>query len=521
MTASRYTRNSRRSLLPPSRSAILGSISSVVLVALLSAVMLPFRDHLSVATTALVLVVPVVAGVSIGGFGAGVVATATGFLVYDFLFIPPYYTLSIGAPQNWAALGVYVVVMIVVARVVSRLNVARSEAHVRTAEVRRLFDLSELLVRESPVADLENNIVKTVMDAFKLEGVALLLPKDGHVVLVASAGAEMSDAEIHQLSASTPVPVSLDTNSSRPDRLRTVALSTSGVAVGLLALRGDLGKANDHELLRAFANHLALALERARLREEAVRLQLLEEVDRLRRSLVGAVSHDLRSPLATIKVSVSALLDPDASLSDVDAKELLGLVDAQTDRLDRLVANLLDMTRIQSGTLEIRPTLTRVETLVDDALAVLGESRDYGRVRWCGSNDLPPVRVDQVLVGQVLVNLIDNAIRYSPEDAAVTIDARVRRRRLVEVAISDRGPGVGRDERASIFEMLNQREAGGRGGLGLAIARAFVEAHGERIWLEDAPGGGARFVFTLSAEEVPESETPAQLHAAQTPSPLV
>lgn len=514
------TRESSKFSFPPSRKALLGSLWSIALIAVLSAILLLFRDHVSVATTALVLVIPVVAGVAVGGFAAGVVATTTGFLVYDFLFIPPYYTLSIGATQNWAALGVYGVVMIVVSRVVSRLNVARFEAHLRAAELRRLFDLSELLVRESSLIDLENDIVRAIMDAFHLEGVALLLPKDGHLALVASTGLKLSEAEIHQLSSSTPVPVSLTNVASRPDRLRAIALSTSGIAVGLLALRGDPGKPHDQELLRAFANHLALALERSRLREEAVRLQLLEEVDRLRRSLVGAVSHDLRTPLATIKVSVSSLLDPQAPLSEVDAKELLGLVDAQADRLDRLVANLLDMTRIQSGTLEIRPKPTRIETLVRNALEVLGESQNNARLRWCGPDDLPLVNVDRVLIGQVLVNLIDNAIRYSPEGTSVTVDAECINARVVQVAISDNGPGVGEDERASIFEMFNKREAGGRGGLGLAIAKAFVEAHGQRIWTEDAPGGGARFVFTLAPDALVPSNPRVGAVATHTSHPL-
>ncbi len=459
--------------------------------------MLPLRSHLSVATTALVLVVPVVVGVAVGGFVPGIVATATGFFVYDIVFIPPYYTLAVGAAQNWAALGVYAVVMVVVAQVVARLNAARAEAQLHAVQVRRLFDLSELLVRESSVPELLETIVTAVREAFTLDGAGLLLPVGEHLQLVASAGMPLSELELHQLSADARTPVSVESAVVQRGAVQVVALATSGLPIGLLALRGLPGTRKDHDLLRAFANHLALALERAELREQAVRAQLLEEVDRLRRSLIGAVSHDLRTPLATIKVSTSTLLDPDAPVSRNDAHELVGLIDVQVGRLDRLVSNLLDMTRIQSGALELRRRPTAVVELVDEALSVLGPSPELERVGWQAPMDLPLVDVDHVLICQVLANLIDNATRYAPEDTPVTISASRAPGGVVEVAVTDRGQGVPADERASVFQMFNRREAGGRGGLGLAIARAFVEAHGQQIWVEDTSHGGARFVFTL------------------------
>ena len=198
---------------------------------------------------------------------------------------------------------------------------------------------------------------------------------------------------------------------------QTVALVATGQAIGLLAVRGSGGPKAEQELLRAFANHLALALERARLREEAVRARLLEEIDTLRRALVGAVSHDLRTPLATIKLSASALVDSGASLSPEDIKELAELVDAQADRLDRLVSNLLDMTRIQSGALELRRQPAALGDLVDEALLVLGRSGRSAEVDLVVPDDLPLVDVDHVLVRQVLANLLDNALRHSPPRA--------------------------------------------------------------------------------------------------------
>lgn len=465
--------------------------------------MFPVRSHLSVATTALVLVVPVVVGVAIGGFGAGIVATGLGFLVYDFVFIPPYYTMSVGAAQNWAALGVYAVVMVVMARVVAQVHRARAEAQGRAAEVRRLFDISELLVRESSVEDLVQRIVDGVLAAFDLDGVALLMPVGDRLQLVAAAGETLTPRELDQLSAARE-PVSLETAGVQRGRIQALALATSAGGIGLLALRGLSEDPRGHELLRAFANHLALALERSRLREQAVRAQLLEEVDRLRRSLVGAVSHDLRTPLATIKVSASTLLDAGGAVSGVDIEELAGLIDVQADRLDRLVSNLLDMTRIQSGTLQLRRETIAVTELVDEALSALGSSLDLDRVKRDALGELPLVDVDHLLICQVLANLIDNALHYAPDGTPVVISAATGSDGRVQVAVTDEGPGLAVKDRSRVFEMFIPGEAGGQGGLGLAIAKAFVEAHGQRIWVEGGEAGdGARFVFTLPVARLP------------------
>ncbi len=394
------TDRGRRPALRPAlrRRALQGAVLAVVLGMALGGAMFPLRSHLSVATTALVLVIPVVVGVAVGGFPAGLVATGAGFLVYDFVFIPPYYTLTVGAAQNWTALGVYGVVMVVVAQVVARMNSARSSAQKRAVEVRRLFDLSEMLVREASAPELLERIVHTVVSAFELEGAALLLPIGSHLELAATAGAPLSEDELHRLSVSAGTPVAIAGASAAGKEIQAVALTASGNAIGLLALRGLPEKRADAELLGAFANHLSLALERAQLQQKALRAQLLEEIDRLRRSLVGAVSHDLRTPLATIKVSTSTLLDPEATVTDADVRELLGLIDLQADRLDRLVANLLDMTRIQSGALELRREPTSVAELVDEALAVLGPSGGAERVKWRAPADLPLMNVDHVLV---------------------------------------------------------------------------------------------------------------------------
>jgi two-component system sensor histidine kinase KdpD len=289
-----------------------------------------------------------------------------------------------------------------------------------------------------------------------------------------------------------------------------LALSTSGRPVGLLALTGVPPERAVRELLPILANHLALAVERSQLRDRAARAEVLEEIDRLRRALVGAVSHDLRTPLTTIKVASSTLVASSPTLAAADLAELYGLIDLQTDRLARLVNNLLDMTRIQAGVLEVRRRAQAVHDLVMDTVVGIRPSVGSRQVVVDVAGDLPTVNVDRALIGQVLGNLIENADRHAPPDTPVTVVGELDANGRVTISVIDRGPGVPADQREAVFETFVRFDTGGRSGLGLAIAKAFVEAHGDRIWVEDAADGGAQFRFTLRSAMV-ESESEPRL----------
>jgi two-component system sensor histidine kinase KdpD len=460
------------------------------------AAMLPFRTHLSIATAALVLVLPVVTGVIVGGFPDGMAGVLAGFVVYDYGFIPPYGRLSVDSSQDWVVLVVYVAVMLAVARVVANLESARSEALSRTAEASRLFELSELLVEDRSVDELLKTIVRTVGMMFDAPGVTLLVPEGDRLEIAASSGEALTPEELGRIDHPSGVPVSLGTASGGTDGLRTVALSASGRPVGILAMRGMAASEVDRSLLRTFTNHAALALERAQLRDQALRSELLEEVDRLRHALMGAVSHDLRTPLATMKVASSTLLDPRIPLSEPDLRELYGLIDVETDRLTRLVTSLLDMTRIDAGVLEVRRGPTSVAALVGGAVSALRSTLGDRPVEVSIPEDLPDVDIDQLLIGQVLANLLENADRHAPPDSLIAV-AAARQGDRITVSVTDTGPGIPDDEREAVFDRYVRFDTGGRAGLGLTIAKTFVEAHGEHIRIDDVPGGGARFSFTL------------------------
>jgi two-component system, OmpR family, sensor histidine kinase KdpD len=290
------------------------------------------------------------------------------------------------------------------------------------------------------------------------------------------------------------------------DWVSLVVYGCVGCTVGVVVAR--LRRAQrEAEARRAEAQ--GLWAERQRLIEETNRVHLLEEVDRLRAALMGSVSHDLRTPLASIKASISDLADPVLRLSDEDRAMLLRTTEEETDRLTRLVTNLLDMSRIQAGALVLHRSATPLDELVGGVAARLAPMFRHHRLTVDVAGSLPLVDVDYLLVEQVLTNLLENAARHTPAGTPVTVRARtVAGGGEVEVAVVDRGPGVAEAERGRIFdEFYRPRvEGGGRGGtgMGLAIVKGIVEAHGGRIRLDTTPGGGATFAFRLPvSQEMP------------------
>jgi two-component system, OmpR family, sensor histidine kinase KdpD len=482
------------------KRTLLGLAAALASMAVLTGAMLPLRGILSVATTALILVVPVVTGVVIGGFAAGVLSVVAGFLVYDYFFIKPYLTLWVGAPQNWVALGVYVAVMLPVARVVAGLNTARAKELRQGRELRQLFELSDLLVEDKPLDVLLSVIVTSLADVFGARQVALFLPVGpvgsggGRLELVGSAGDPLTAQQLRDV---VPEPGSVTRHTRERSGLLVLALTASGRPVGLLALSADAAARHEREPLLLFANQIALAVERAQLREQALRTRVNEEMARLAKTLVAAVAHDLRAPLASIKASSSTLSDAELAISPDARRHLAALIDVQADRLADLVQNLLDMSRIQAGVLTPRCTVTALGDLVSAVIADPPPAWHGHDVRVELPDELPLIDADLVLMSRVLTNLVDNAVRHSPAGAPVLVRAAAMPPGVIELSVTDQGPGVEPGRRDEIFGLFARRDDDAGAGLGLTIAKTFVEAHGQRIWVEDAPGGGARFCFTL------------------------
>ena len=276
--------------------------------------------------------------------------------------------------------------------------------------------------------------------------------------------------------------------------------------VGTIALRAPRWpyRGPDSPLLPALASLLAVAIDQERLAREALEAEALRRSDALKTALLRTVSHDLRSPLMTILTSASALSRPELSLGEADRAELLAGILSEAQRLDRLVSNLLDLSRLQAGAATPAPEVWAADSLVVQALSSLGESAD--RVDVTLSDVSPVVRVDAHQIERALANLIENAIKYSPDHAARVVVSSTAREALVRVV--DHGPGLAAEEIQRVFEPFQRGSVSdvGGAGLGLAIARGFAEANGGRVWAESLAGQGATFVLALPIAQVAQED---------------
>jgi two-component system sensor histidine kinase KdpD len=264
-------------------------------------------------------------------------------------------------------------------------------------------------------------------------------------------------------------------------------------------------------LLAAVAAQLAVALERARLRREATEAEVLRRADELKTALLSAVSHDLRTPLATISAAADSLLHEGVVWSNEERTEFARDIAEEARRLDRLVTHLLDLSRIEGGTLRPQKAWHDLSGLVEEVLARLESLTANHRVTVEIPDDLPPLLLDYVEIDQVLTNLIENATKYTPPGTEVAIRA-AQAGRQAHIEVADRGSGLPPEALARVFERFYRVEGPGirpRGtGLGLAVAKGLVEAHGGRIWAENRPDGGVRFVFALPLGEPKEAPSP-------------
>jgi two-component system sensor histidine kinase KdpD len=300
-----------------------------------------------------------------------------------------------------------------------------------------------------------------------------------------------------------------------------VPLRVAGTVVGVLQVVGGMEAqvftTDEVRLLEAFADEAALAVDRDRLLREASRVQALQQTDQLKSALLSAVSHDLRTPLASIKASVSSLLQKDVSWDEGSRREFLTAIDEETDRLTRLVGNLLDLSRIEGGALRPEMDWYDIAELLETVVARMERSISSHHLKLTMADDIGEVTLDYVQISQVLTNLIENAAHAAPAGTTIEVIAR-RRGGEVELIVEDEGPGIPLEERQRIFDKFYRlATAGHKGsgsGLGLAISKGFVEAHGGTIRAEAAAGGGARFVVTLPAPKVrAQPELPAFVEA--------
>jgi two-component system sensor histidine kinase KdpD len=426
------------------------------------------RGQLNLGSVLLLFLLLIVATAATGGPLLAIGTAVAAFLCANYYFTPPIHQFTIERHENVLALIVFVVVAGVVSAFVdAAARQARDAARAR-ADAETLARLAANVQQDDPLADL----VVFVRSSFGLDGASVLARSGGSWQTEASAG------------PNPPL--------SPEDANLTLSLGDDVV----LALVGGRLTGADRQVLNAFAAQLTGARERARLSEAAAQATELTQANELRTALLQAVSHDLRTPLASIKASASSLRQTDIEWSKEDEAEFLQTIEEETDRLTALVSNLLDMSRLQAGVLQ--PTLRPVnlEEVVPAAIASLGE-RAYGVV-YDVPESLSPVRADAALLERVVANLVENAMRWSPADRPARVTAgRVHDR--VDVRVIDHGPGIAAASREQVFQPFQRLgDRGGTGvGLGLAVARGFVRAMEGELLIEDTPDGGTTAVVSL------------------------
>ncbi|WP_443049234.1 ATP-binding protein [Streptomyces sp. NBC_00316] len=460
---------SRRRTLPTSR-LIAGPVAGLVLPVALTFLLDHMRGSLNLTSEALLFLLAVVGVACVGGVVSALVASVTASLLLNYWFIPPVGRFTLTTLNSVLATVVFAVVAGTVAAVVDRsLRLSRRSVRA-TAEAETLSSLAGSIVRgdQAVPALLERTRETFGMDSAELvdEPVA-----DGPAV---TGGAEGSGGPVVQ------VPVAHD---------------------AYLVLRGRVLSASDRRVLTAFAAHVTAAVERARLVEAAAEIEPVKAADRMRTALLAAVSHDLRTPLAAGWAAVSSLRSRDVDFSDEDRDELLATAEESMSRLNRLIENLLDMSRLQAGalTLSLRATAlqevlpTALESLPADGPAIDVQSQAYG----------PAVMADPPLLERVVANLLSNAARYSPRGESVLLTASALADR-VEFRVIDRGPGLPAADRETAFapfQRMGDTDNTTGVGLGLALARGLTEAMAGNLTPEDTPGGGLTMVLSLPAAE--------------------
>jgi two-component system sensor histidine kinase KdpD len=431
---------------------------------------------------------------------------------FNFFFVPPYFTFAVSDVRYFVTFAVMLIVAIVVSSLTLRIRQQADSARHRERRTAALYDLSRELASMRGEQDLVQAAARHISEVFGCQ-VVVLRP--------APTGGLMTKA-------AHPVPFEIDADEGGVGRWVFEHRQMAGLGaetlpgaqalyVPLIASQGIVGvlgvKPPDSHafadpeqlhLLETYANQTAVAIERAILAEEARRAQVEIEAERLRNALLSSVSHDLRTPLTTIMGSASSLLEDGTHFQRGTWQDLLQSILDEAERLNRLVSNLLDMTRLEAGTLAVKKDWLPLEEVVGTALARMEKRLGDRPVAIRIPADLPLVQIDGVLIEQVLINLLDNGIKYTPVRSGIDISASVSDG-AVRVEVADRGPGFAPGEEGRIFDKFYRGQtADSRGvGLGLAICRAIVEAHSGRIWAENRPGGGALFRFTLPAKDVP------------------
>jgi two-component system sensor histidine kinase KdpD len=458
-------------------------------VLIIAAILALYRTLLPVnnTTVALTLLLAIL-GMSAGwGLAEATVASLVAVVGFNYWFLPPVGTLTIQDPQNWVALLAFLVTAVTASQLSARARRRAAEAEARRLEIERLYALVQAMMLSGSARKTIREFVNKVVQVFGCSAAAFYYRPSEEIF---RSGAESNPVSDHDLR----VAAELEDVSIDPQRLlATAPVRLGGRPLGSMALIGPLPS---EQSVRAIMHLMAITIEKARALEDAGHAEAARQSEVLKSALLDSLAHDIKTPLTSIKAAVTSLLASSAE------SELLTIINEEADRLNQLAAEVIEMARIEAGKLHLEKRSVAVADLIGGALSELTPALKGRPVAVDVPAGLPAAEADLEFVQQVVKQFVENALKYSPEGSPLSISAALRSGKIV-IGVADRGPGIEENERARIFDKFfrgrrHRFETKGTG-MGLAIAKGIVEAHGERIWVESEAGQGAAFYFSLSA----------------------
>src|SRR5713226_7403000 len=441
-------------------------------------------------TVALTLLLAILAVSAVWGMVVSVFMSVVAMLVFNYEFLPPVGTLTTADPQNWVALGAFLVTSIMGSQLSARIRKEADEAHGRRREMERLYKFSQELLGEGNVIQLMNAIPNYIVESFEAGAAELFLPQKEKFYRSGYGAAHLDEEKMKTSFLRDEM------NIEAHQGLYFVPVRLGVRAIGSL---GISGARLSRQTLDAVSSLVAIAIERARAVEQLSQTEAERQGERLKSALLDSVTHDFRTPLTSMKAAVTSLL----SSGDVvvpQAHELLSIINEECDRLNHLVEEAAEMARLEAGEIELHFAPVSIGEIIQGALVQSKSSLAAREIDVRASAELPAVRADFERIVDVLMKLIDNANLYSPKEQPITISAEVNGE-FVATSVADRGPGIDSFEQEMIFDKFyrgkDQRYLVRGTGMGLPIAKAIVSAHGGTIAVTSQLGHGSVFSFTL------------------------
>jgi two-component system sensor histidine kinase KdpD len=505
----------------------LGPLSGVTVVTLCYRLVIP---GVNATTVALSFLLVVLVSASTRGLGPGILASITGMLCFNFFFLPPVGTLTVHDPQNWVALFAFLATAIIASQLSSAARARAWEAERSREEVWKLYQLSRAIIITPDPETAVSSIARQVLDVFEISSCEVYVPDGvgGWDCISAAPGVSEEEGpsyskkiveevfqrgEMKQAGLTSGSDTFGDRRKGRLGETLSYAPLKMGVRItGVMVLRST---GIENGTIEAISGLVALALERARFLKELSHTEALRQSDQLKSALLASVSHDLRTPLTSIRAAVDSLLEKEVDWDKAALHEFHLIISEEVKRLTQLIQNLLEMARIEAGELHPLKEWGSVSEILADVLDRCSAALPTHPVTVNLDDTLPSVKVDSRLVAQALANLVDNAAQYSRAGGQIVIRGAIEDDRLT-ISVTDQGPGIPPQDLPLVFDKFyrgthnsSQRRDGT--GMGLAISRGIVEAHGGKIWVESTPGRGATFAFTIPVDQrqVPSPMAPA------------